>query len=159
MQRLLQIDRSWMVLWILGTITGWIIGIVVVAVISQLFGLILMAYAILNAIAVGAFVGLLQWHLALKSKVNRVAWAFATVCANIFIVSSIEFAEQQQIIPQIFEYYSVGLCETCDPARLDETWLSGAVLYSLIAGLAAAVPTGIALFQYGSRPPNLWILG
>jgi hypothetical protein len=110
-------------------------------------------------VIVGAFVGLLQWRLALKDMVDRIAWILAILIANSLIVVVNILATSGQLIPKIFEYYSVGLCASCDLARLHETWFSGTLLYSIMAGLAAVVPTGVVLFRTCSRPPNLWLLG
>jgi ABC-type uncharacterized transport system permease subunit len=109
----------WTRMWTIGTVGGWIAGAVVAAFIRTSTGT--MPVTLFHAMIVGAFVGLLQWHLALSLDMKRIAWVLAIVLANCLIVLTADFAERHQLIPQVFDYYSVGLCASCDLVRLHET--------------------------------------
>ncbi len=140
-----------MIWWIVGTVSGWLLGAVAAALLSIYVHLATAQdVAVFDVVIVGLFVGFLQWRLSLKNIVNPVAWILAIVFANTLIVIAADFAQSHRLIPQIFDY-SVGRCFECDVARLHETWFSGTVVPSLITGFAGAIPTAIVLSRYWSR--------
>jgi hypothetical protein len=159
MKRLMQLDRAWMTLWIIGSMSGWVIGFAVTFLVGLLSNSKAFGQPYLPFLIFGICVGLLQWRVALKGIVNGVAWVFATGLASVLIVASYGFAASQQLIPSIMHYYNPGcLSASCDSYALDDTWLGGVVVVSLIGGLSAALPTGLVLSRYGFNI-YLWVFG
>jgi hypothetical protein len=154
MDRFSQPDKSWIILWITGSVSGWLLGVVINLVTRATARSDLWPFLIL-----GICLGLIQWVVALRGLVNGIAWVFATAIASIFVVEAIAFAANHQLIPQVFEYYNPGcLSASCDAYTLYNTWISGSIVYGLIASLAAILPTGVVLLVYGTKL-HIWIVG
>jgi hypothetical protein len=149
--------KSWMSLWVIGTVGGSFFGLVIG------FGLELLLRfrdpAFLIVAVLGLCIGLLQWAVALKGIVNGVAWILATTIASTLILIVLIFVEASGLVPPVLVYYNPGcLSASCDSSRLDEAWLSGAVVSIFIISLATVLPTSIVLSHYSARI-YVWILG
>jgi hypothetical protein len=159
MRSSIQFDRAWMSLWIIGSVCGWMIGFAVNLSLSLLRPEFNGQFSFLPFLVFGICVGLLQWSVALRDIVKAVEWTFATTLASFLVGASLIFASNLQLIPQVLEYFNPGcLSASCDRYKLHATWISGTVVFSLIVGLSAALPTGFVLSRYGSRV-YLWVFG
>jgi hypothetical protein len=164
MKRFMQLDRDWMIRWIIGSVSGWVIGLAIgfgVRALSAPESFYQFDQSYLGYPILGICVGLLQWRVALKGIVNGVAWTSATGLASVLIAASLIFVESQQLIPPILEYYNPGcLSASCDSFTLRETWFFGVVVLSFIGGLSVALPTGfvLVLAGYGSKI-YVWVFG
>jgi hypothetical protein len=150
--------------WIISSTVGALIALVAFLVIPfSLFSVDSIPNSILGfvmGILMGTSVGLFQWLFALRGRVYGAAWLFATALAGIILAASSQYADREHLLPQILEYYNPGcLSLSCDSYTLHETWFSGILIYGLIGGLSAALPTSIALgwSGYHSKLPMWWI--
>ncbi len=157
----MQIDRDWMIRWIIGSVSGWAIGLAISFLVRQLSNPDSFDGSYWGYVILGICAGLLQWRVALKGMVNGVAWTIATGLAGVLIATSLVFAANEQLIPPILQYYNPGcLSASCDSFALRDTWFFGVVELSLIGGISVALPTGFVLVisRYGSRV-YMWLFG
>ncbi len=159
MLRSLRTAKAWMFLWVVGTVSGWILNLVIAFILNRL----LPVYDVrqfpylpfLPFLTTGMCLGLLQWRVALKGIVNGVAWISATTLAGFLVALSIEFVQSQRIIAVLLPGC---LSVSCDTFTLYTIQILSVVILSVAYGLAAALPTGLVLSRYGSRI-YLWVLG
>jgi hypothetical protein len=148
--------KSWMSLWVIGTVGGAWLGSL------TMFGLALLTkgsaeQSYLLVIVFGICIGFCQWAVALRGIVNGLAWTVATSTASLLI--ALAFDGTHQLIPQILEYYNPGcLSASCDSYRLSDGWAIGTLLSIIIVVIAIALPTGVVLSRHASKL-YMWILG
>jgi hypothetical protein len=135
-------DKAWMMLWIVSSTAGLLLG----AVIGQCVFVLLMRMgfaafgAILHIIIIGVCIGLLQWLTVLRGIVNGLAWITACGLASILIAVVLS----HPMTATIFKSNNTGCL--------------GVAGVSVAVGLAGALPTGIVLSRYSSKV-YLWVLG
>ena len=160
MNRSLVTDRDWIILWIIGSMMGWVVGIVITFAIRVWSGWRIVDPFYGDFYIFGICIGIFQWLVALRGKINGVAWTFATLLSSVLIVAYLNIANNEQLIPPITQYRNLGcLSDSCDSFMLRDTWFSGVLIYGLIGGLAVATPTSVILCWsgYGSKIYRWWI--
>lgn len=161
MKRLMHTNREWMIRWIIGSMSGWAIGLAIDFWVRESVNRSSFDRSYVGYVILGISVGLLQWRIALKGILNGVAWTIATGLASVLIATVLVFASNERFIPPSLQYFNSGcLSASCDSFTLRETWFFGVVVLSLIGGLSVAVPTGfvLVLSRHSSRI-YLWLFG
>src|SRR5258706_15953801 len=93
----MQSPKGWMILWIVGTVGGWLLGCALSLLTLWFYKLVDQSFAswqpyaevIIIALYLGLGVGIVQWYIALKEMVTRFTWVTATVAAGILVVASV----------------------------------------------------------------------
>lgn len=161
----LQAAKGWMILWMVSTIGGWLLGgimcFVALGILRLIFGFSDKTAAlevIVIGICLGTGLAFVQWRIALKDIVSRPAWNVACVVA-VFLVIILWILSVDRLWPAIFNCFHKGcLSASCDVCVTRETWLVGTGLASLGFGLVVALPTAFVLSRFGSHI-YLWIVG